>query len=37
MDDVASLEDSICEDDEVKDIDHEDWIELCKNNNIFKN
>ena len=37
MDDVASLEDSICEDDEVKDIDHEDWIDLCKNINIFKN
>ena len=37
MDDVASLEDSICDDDEVKDIDREDWIELCENINIFTN
>lgn len=37
LDDVASLEDSICEDDELKDIDREDWIDLCENINVFIN
>ena len=37
MDDVASLKDSICKDDEVNDIDRENWIDLCKNINIFTN
>jgi hypothetical protein len=37
LDDVASLEDSICDDDEPKDIDYEDWIDLCENINIFTN
>lgn len=37
IDDVASLEDLICEDDEPKDIDRKDWIDLCENLNIFEN
>lgn len=37
LDGVASLEDSICEDDEAIDIDREDWIDLCENINIFTN
>jgi hypothetical protein len=37
LDDVASLEDSICEDEEAKEISNEDWIDLCKNINIFAN
>jgi hypothetical protein len=35
-DDIASLEDSICEDEEVKDVSKEDWIDLCKNLNVFE-
>jgi hypothetical protein len=35
-DDIASLEDSICEDEEVKDVSEEDWIDLCKNLNVFE-
>jgi hypothetical protein len=35
-DDIASLEDSICEDDVVKDVSPEDWIDLCKNLDIFE-
>ena len=35
-DDIASLEDSICEDEEVKDISEEDWIDLRKNLNVFE-
>ena len=35
-DDIASLEDSICEDKEVNDVSKEDWIDLCKNFNVFE-
>ena len=35
-DDIASLEDSICEDDVVKDVSPEDWIDLCKNLDVFE-
>ena len=35
MDDVASLEDSIGDDDEPKNIDYEEWIDLCENINVF--
>jgi hypothetical protein len=35
-DDIASLEDSICENDLVKDISPEDWIDLCKNLDVFE-
>ena len=35
-DDIASLEDSICEDEEVKDVSHEDWIDLCENHDVFE-
>ena len=34
--DVASLEDSICEDEKVKDVSEEDWIDLFKNLNVFE-
>ena len=34
-DDIASLEDSICEE-VVKDISPEDFIDLCKNLNVFE-
>jgi|SRR5829696_2960664 len=34
-DDIASLEDSICKNDLVKDVSPEDWIDLCKNLNVF--
>ena len=34
-DDIASLEDSICEK-VVKDVSPEDWIDLCKNLNAFE-
>ena len=34
-DDIASLEDSICEK-VVKDVSPEDWIDLCKNLNVFE-
>lgn len=37
LDDVASLEDSICENEGVKDVDYEDWIDLCENINVFIN
>lgn len=36
MDDVEILEDSICDDDEPKDVDYEDWIDLCENINILQ-
>ena len=35
-DDIASLENSICEDQEVKVLNNEDWIDLCKNLNVFE-
>jgi hypothetical protein len=35
-DDIASLEASICEDQEVKVLSNEDWIDLCKNLNVFE-
>jgi hypothetical protein len=35
-DNIASLEDSICEDDVVKDVRPEDWIDLCKNLDVFE-
>jgi hypothetical protein len=35
-DDIASLENSICEDQEVKVMNNEDWIDLCKNLNVFE-
>jgi hypothetical protein len=35
-DDIASLEDSICENDFVKDVTPEEWTDLCKNLNIFE-
>jgi hypothetical protein len=35
-DDIASLEDLICEDEEVKNVSEEDWIDLCKNLNVFE-
>ena len=34
-DDIASLEGSICEK-VVKDVSPEDWIDLCKNLNVFE-
>ena len=34
--DIANLEDSICKVDMVKDVSPEDWIELCKNLNVFE-
>ena len=34
--DIASLEDSICKNDVVKDVNPEDWIDLCKNLNVFE-
>ena len=34
-DDIASLEDSICEK-VVKDVTPEDWTDLCKNLNVFE-
>ena len=34
-DDIASLEDSTCKE-VVKDITPEDWIDLCKNLNVFE-
>ena len=34
-DDIASLEDSICEE-VVKDVSREDLIDLCKNLNVFE-
>jgi len=34
-DDIASLEDSIGKNDLVKDVSPEDWIDLCKNLNVF--
>ena len=35
-DDIASLEKSICEDQEAKVLNNEDWIDLCKNLNVFE-
>ena len=35
-DDIASLEDSICENDVVKDVSPEDLIDLCKNLDVFE-
>ena len=35
-DDIASLENSICKNDLVKDVSPEDWIDLCKNLNVFE-
>jgi hypothetical protein len=35
-DDIASLEDSICENDVVKDVSPEDLIDLCKNLGVFE-
>jgi len=35
-DDISSLEKSICEDQEVKILNNEDWIDLCKNLNVFE-
>ena len=34
-DDIASLEDSICEE-VIKDVSPEDFIDLCKNLNVFE-
>ena len=34
-DDIASLEDSICKE-VIKDVSPEDWINLCKNLNVFE-
>ena len=36
LDDVASLDGAICEDD-YEDISNEDYIELCEETNIFEN
>ncbi len=33
--DIASLEDSICKE-VIKDVSPEDWINLCKNLNVFE-
>ena len=35
-DDIASLENSICKNDLVKDVSPEDWTDLCKNLNVFE-
>jgi len=35
-DDIASLEDTICQDTELKDISHEDWVDLCENLDVFE-
>ena len=35
-DDITSLEDSICEDEQIKDLIEEDWIDLCKNLIVFE-
>ena len=35
-DDIANLEDSICKVDVVKDVSPEDWLDLCKNLNVFE-
>ena len=35
-DDIANLEDSICKEDTVKDVSSEEWIDLCKNLNVFE-
>ena len=35
-DDIASLENSICKNELVKDVSPEDWIDLCKNLNVFE-
>lgn len=35
-DQIASLEDTICQDTELKDISHEDWVDLCENFDVFE-
>ena len=35
-DDIASLENSLCKNDLVKDVSPEDWIDLCKNLKVFE-
>ena len=33
---IANLEDSICKEDTVKDVSPAEWIDLCKNLNVFE-
>ncbi|MGE0243266.1 MAG: hypothetical protein AB7F53_06975 [Nitrososphaeraceae archaeon] len=35
-DDIANLEDSICKEDMVENVSSEEWIDLCKNLNVFE-